>query len=102
MATLPIFNTDVKPLALLQTAWTSILNVWLRNPHSQSITLQGVSLKVGSNAVNHLLGRKLTGWAIIRQRGPAAIYDAQDLNVNPELTLSLVSSAAVSVDIEVW
>ena len=102
MATLPNFNTDLKPLSMLQTAWAPILNVWLRNPHSQSIVLPNVALKAGSNAVNHLLSRKLTGWAIIRQRGPASIYDTQDSNKNPELTLSLVSSAAVSCDIEVW
>jgi hypothetical protein len=102
MSLLPIYTSDSKVLTLLQNAWAAILNPWLRNPHSQSISLNSLQLAIGQNRINHLLGRKLQGWVIIRQRGPASLYDTQDSNPNPELTLSLVASAAVSVDLEVW
>jgi hypothetical protein len=64
--------------------------------------LSKVSLKVGSNTVNHKLGKVLTGWFIVRQRSSATIYDTQDSNKTPAQTLLLTSSAAVTVDIYVF
>ena len=102
MAILPIFNTDLKPLSLLQTAWATLINPILRNPRSSAIILDSVPLVIGANSIDHLLGRKLVGWSIVRQRALASIYDTQDSNPRPALTLTLVSSAAVTVDIEVF
>lgn len=87
----------------LQTKWASILNPLLSNPILDSSMLQNVSLAVGNNVINHKLGRKLQGWKIIRMRSVfSQIYDTQDSNEMPELTLNLNSSAAVVVDLEVF
>lgn len=99
---LPIYQDPNKNLMLLETQWSSQLNPLLSNPSLQSIILPNVSLVVGNNSVNHRLGRKLQGWRIVRQRSLASIYDTQDSNQMNNLTLTLVSSAAVSVDIEVF
>ena len=89
-------------LQMLQTRWRSILNPLLSNPTNNVSVLKNVSLKTGTNVVNTLLDQKLQGWFIVRQRSAGSIYDQQDSNQSPELTLILVSSADVSVDLAVF
>lgn len=74
----------------------------LNKTQNDSTVLSNVELAVGTNTINHRLGRKLLGWNIIRQRGAAAIYDSQDSNTESHLTLKLVSDQAVTVDILVF
>ena len=89
-------------LSQMQTKWASILNPLLGNPVNNGSILKNVSLKSGSNTINTMLGRPLQGWSVVRQRGAAEIYDDQDANQSPNLTLVLVSNAAVSVDLLVF
>jgi hypothetical protein len=99
---LPIFQTSSKDLSLLQTNWAQQLNPIIEKPTNQSNILKSVSLTTGTNVINHLLGRTLQGWKIVRQRALATIYDNQDNNQSPQITLFLVSSANVSIDLEVF
>lgn len=99
---LPVFHTDDKDFQMMQTRWASELNPALSNPLMQGSILTNVSLVTGANVINHLLGRKLVGWIIVRQRAAASIYDTQDANPTPTLTLTLTSSANVTCDIEVF
>jgi hypothetical protein len=55
-----------------------------------------------NNIVNHKLNRNLLGWTIIRQRSQAQIWDSQDSNPNPSLTLLLNTNLDVLVDIWVF
>lgn len=90
-------------LAQLQVKWASILNVLLGNPVLDSSFIENVSLTTGANQVNHKLGRKLQGWSIVRYKGAwAEVYDTQDTNKIPELTLNLVSSAPVTISLVVF
>jgi hypothetical protein len=89
-------------LPLMQTKWAAILDALLGNPSLNSLILQNVSLSSGANTINHTLGRTLTGWRIIRLRASATMYDQQDSNPHPDLTLVLVSSASAVVDLEVF
>lgn len=74
-----------------------------RKVQSDSIILTNISLKSGNNnIINHTLSRKLTGWKIVRQRAEARIWDTQDSNPSPNLTLWLSTGADVIVDIEVF
>lgn len=102
MAVLPIYKTNNKDIQTLQTNWSQQLNPVISQPFNQGLILKRVNLLMGINQVNHLLGRKLQGWSIVRQRDPARFYDLQDDNQTPQLTLSLVSSADASVDILVF
>jgi hypothetical protein len=103
MPSLPQFQSNDRVFQMLQNVWATLLNPLLKNPALNSTTLKEVNLVTGSNAINHKLGRKLQGWSLVRQRGVAAsIYDEQDSNQMPDLTLVLVSSADVTVDILVF
>jgi hypothetical protein len=102
MIKLPVFKDDSKNLMLLQNVWTAILNPLLGTPQINTTLLKNIDLSVGTNQINHKLGRKLQGWYIVRQRADANIYDNQDNNQNPELTLTLISSNQVSVDLVVF
>lgn len=64
--------------------------------------LEKVVLSASSNTIRHTLGRTLKGWFIVRQRASATIYDTQDSNTTPEVTLKLTASAGVTVDIYVF
>lgn len=99
---LPQFQNDDRPFQLMQNSWGAILNPLLQNPSNIPVVLKSVALINGTTYVNHLLQRKLQGWKIIRQRASASIYDDQDNNAQPDLTLKLISSAAVTVDLEVF
>lgn len=99
---LPRFQTDDQALALLQTSWATELNPLLANVLSNGSLLKRVVLTSGANVVNHKLGRKLQGWFITRKNASADIYDTQDTNATPALTLTLNCSAAVTVDIYVF
>lgn len=99
---LPIFQTDDKDISLLQTGWATQLNPVISNPLVNGQLLKNVSLSTGSNTINHKLGRKLQGWVLTRLRGSASLFDTQDSNANPALTLLITSSSNVSVDIYVF
>lgn len=99
---LTIFQDPNKNFMLQQNSWARVLNPILIKPQNSSSILQSVSLVTGANVINHKLGQPLQGWNIVRQRAAASIYDEQDSNPRPNLTLVLVSSADVSVDIEVF
>lgn len=90
------------PIEQLQPKWASIINPMLANPSLNSLILKDIQLQVGSNSINHRLGRDLQGWRVIRKRGSADIYDTQDDNQIPQLTLSLVSDTVITIDLEVF
>lgn len=90
------------PWTQAQDRWATFLNPVIDNVANQSILLQNVSLVAGNNVINHKLGRKLQGWKTVRVRAAATIYDTQDSNQTPQLTLNLFSSAPVVVDLEVF
>lgn len=100
---LPIFKSDDQNLMLLQTKWSSQLNPVIALPWSSGVLLKSVVLASGANIINHKLGRKLQGWIPVRFHGAwAQIYDTQDTNTMSDLTLNLVASGAVTVDLLVF
>ncbi len=91
-----------QPIELMQTSWAEQLNPVISNPLMSGQILKLVTLQIGSNAINHKLGRALQGWYIVRQRAAANIYDTQDSNTRPNLTLLLTSDAVVTADLFVF
>jgi hypothetical protein len=55
-----------------------------------------------NNIINTTLSRTLAGWYVIRLRGQAIVWDNQDNNKSPNLTLWLNTSANVIVDLLVF
>lgn len=94
---LPIIQTTDKNIQLLQTRWASFINPIITAAPNNNLILINVPLVNGTNTINHGLGRNLQGWYIVRRRQwlssgtPTAydIYDKQDSNTTPQLTLIL-------------
>lgn len=90
-------------LLQMQQQWATIINPVITNPALNVSILPSIALKTGKNVVNHLLGRSLQGWYVTRLRGSApAIYDLQDANQTPQLTLVLESSGNIVIDLAVF
>ena len=102
MAALPKFQTKIPELSLMQDSWISRLNPILANPGNSVSILPSVVLTPGTNVINHKLGQPLQGWYIVRQRQAATIYDTQDTNQSPSLTLTLVSNVPAVIDLVVF
>jgi hypothetical protein len=84
--------------SLAQIRWSSLINPLLANPLSSLIILD-CSLNIGSNVINHKLGKIQQGWFLTDINGSAVIYRSAPLN---NLTLTLTSSALVQVSIGVF
>lgn len=99
---LPIYQTSDKNFSLMQTQWSSQLNPIIGASLPAGHVIPNVVLNIGNTSINHLLGKNLTGWFLVRQRSAAQVYDAQDGNQQSALTLILVSNAKVTVDVFVF
>jgi len=89
-------------LPQMQQQWAAQLNPLLSNTVINGQLLTGIALNNGVTVINHGLGRKLQGWFLVGINGAATIYDNQDPNPSPQLTLSLTSSASVIVSLWVF
>lgn len=75
----------------------------LNKIQNDSTILPSIQLVAGQvNVVNHTLGRKLLGWDPSRVRSQATIWDDQDNNPLPGLTLWLYTDTDVTVDLRVY
>jgi hypothetical protein len=99
MAVLPYFQSSIQALSMMQTQWKSKLDPILANPINATSILESIPLKVGVNVINHLLGQVQQGWYISDINGIATIYRSAPFN---DKTLTLTSSAAVTVNINVF
>lgn len=88
-------------LSQMATRWKALLDPLLGDPTNNSSILTNVNLINGTNVINHKLGRVQQGWYITDQQGVASIYRPNTAPFN-NLTLTLVSSAAVVVSIGVF
>lgn len=99
---LPIFQSDHPVMMLMQTQWATQLDKLLNNPILGGNLIFDVDMAIGTNVINHKLGRKLQGWIVIGQDATASFYDNQATNSMPNLTLNLVSSAVVTINLYVF
>ena len=98
---LPLIQSQTNDLNMVQTKWKSLIDPVLASPLING-RLISTSLAIGSNRINHLLGRNLIGWFIVGINGVANIYDTQASNQTPDLTLNLTSDAAVKINLWVF
>ena len=95
------FKTPCKDqeLSNVQDNLIRTLNPVFDTPILGGVQLTSIVLAVGSNNISHKLSRNLIGWVITRQRAAASIYDTQDTNLTPQLSLKLTSDAIVTIDL---
>ncbi len=96
---LPLFQTNIRELSMLETQWKSQIDPILANPLNNPSILKNISLINGATVINHLLGKTQQGWAIIDVNAAATIYRSAAFN---DLTLTLTSSAACIVNLMVF
>lgn len=102
-AKIPQVQTGDKNFVLFQTQLGKALQPILDNPVNFGLILPSVSLLASAtNVVNHGLNRKLIGYIITRQRAQSSIWDSQDVNPQPNVSLLLNVSADVTVDLLVF
>lgn len=100
---LPIFQTNIRELSMMQTSWSQDINPIISNPILAGNLLTNIVLKTGINQINHLLDRKPQGYIITRMiDGFVQIYDTQNSNQMPTKTLTLVSSGNGNIDLLVY
>lgn len=96
---LPIFQTNIRELSMMETQWSAQLNPILANPLNGVLVLKNISLANGTTVINHMLQQTLQGWFIVDITGAATIYRSAPKN---STTLTLTSNALVVADIAVF
>lgn len=96
---LVIFKNEDRDFQLMQTSWSSQLNPVLGNPTTNMQILKNVSLSMGTNVINHLLGKIQQGWTILDLQGAIVPYRNAPFN---DKTLSLFVSGPVICSIGVF
>ncbi len=67
------------------------------------ILLRDIPLLTGqTNLVNHKLQRKAVGYIVVRNNANSVVYDSQDTNDHPNLSLALLCSADTTVSLWVF
>lgn len=98
----PQVQTDDRNVNQLQKNIQQSLGPVIANPLVSGVILESVSLASGDNTIPHKLGRVLQGWVVVRKRAASEIFDKQDSNPTPEVTLVLNASVAVVVNLYVF
>jgi len=89
------------PMDQMQTRWASQLNPVLTNLLVNGQLLTNIALSSGNTIIDHKLDRVPNGWFLVAPQGPAIVYQAA-YQINPTLSLTLTSSAAILTDIWVF
>lgn len=96
-------TSQTTEINIIQDNVENAFSYLLKDPFTSATLLKNVKLVAGQdNIINHLLGRNLIGWILVRKRGPGDIWDKQDENTIPNLTLILNTSQDVVVDLRVY
>lgn len=94
---LPLFNkANDQNFSLMQTSWKSQIDPLIINSITKGNQKSNVSLIIGENVINHLLGRNMIGWFITDITSGAQVYRSQPMN---DKTLVLTSNAIATVNI---
>jgi hypothetical protein len=97
---LPIQQTNILDLSLMQKTWSAQLNPVLSNPTTNPGLLTAV-LTTGTNVINHKLGQKMQGWKITDIDAAITVYRPDSAPFNDK-TLTLVASGMATISLEVF
>ena len=99
MAQLPVFQTTLQPLMLMQNRWASIINPTLASPLSTPSMLTNIPLATGVNIIYHKLGQLPVGWIITDVNASVSIYRSKPFT---DTTLTLTSNGAATISLIVF
>lgn len=96
-------STSNPELSRLQSNLDNWASSIMKSGLNDGLLLKSVVLSTGViNAVEHKLGRELSGWIIVRKRANAQVWDSQDTNIFKTKSLALECSANVTIDLWVF
>ena len=96
-------DPSAKNINLLQDNVAECLQQLTGKDDLDMVRLPSVAIASGVNKIPHKLGRKLTGWIVIRWRNAnPTLNDSQDTNASPHLTLVLNSVGTGVLDLLVF
>jgi cytosine/adenosine deaminase-related metal-dependent hydrolase len=96
-------RTTNDELRQLQSAVEATLGGIVRRDILDGQVVRSVRLTAGAPvAVEHGLGRQVTGWIVVGRDADAVVWDDQAVNPTPARTLRLVASADVTVSLWVF
>lgn len=99
IGTIALVQTTERTINQLQLNIKQAVEPVLKNPLVQGQFLNGQALVIGSNVINHGLGRTMQGWMVTDVNAAANIYRSAALN---DKTLTLTSDVAVTVNIYIF
>jgi hypothetical protein len=67
-----------------------------------AVLLEGISLVSGVNTISHKLGRKLSGWFVVRISAAITLFDSQATNLIQDKTLILTASGPATASLVVF
>ncbi len=97
-----MISAEDKDVNKVQDNINTSLSAVLSKEIVDGILLKEVDLVTGTNVISHKLNRKIEGWIIVRKRATADIWDSQDSSNTRDRTLTLESSADVTVDLWIF
>lgn len=98
---LPLIQTAIRELQMLQSQWKSEIDPVLTNPLLAGNRLKNIPLVVGDNSINHKLSRAYQGYIITGLRGQFSQI-IEVTSQRPDLNIILNSSAVCTIDIYVF
>jgi hypothetical protein len=81
--------------------WAVQINQLLKNPLNSASILENINLVVGTNVINHLLGKIQQGWFLTDIQGELTYMPYRNTPFNAS-TLSLYSPSSCTVSIGVF
>ena len=99
MKSLKKIASDDRAVNQLQENMEQAINPVLKSQIIDGIIIKDVEVLTGTpKTINHLLGRAITGYAVIKRNASSQIWDS----ANDKRTLTLNSSANVTINLWVF
>ena|ERR1035437_1971864 len=86
----------------LQSNIQDVLSQIVLDPFIDGITLTDINIRVGSNTINHTLGRNVIGYIVVSQDQIGNITTLQKTNRNQNKTLMLNSDQNMIVSLRIF
>lgn len=102
MAFISRVKTTNEELFQLQDNLVPAVEKLYTHPLVDARILQSVSLAAGATLVPHLLGRTISGWAVVSPKGTATVYEDPAVAFDRTQFIRLVASAALTTSLLVW
>lgn len=96
------FDKVVRSFNMLQTNIQTVLDQIVLDPFVDGTTLADIVVSVGSNTINHTLGRKPLGYVLISKDQNGDVWSGQAANKSADKTLILNSNQNMTISLRIF